>query len=286
MARSASQVVGALPVAVSRAVQHLPGRLGTALGMAASVDEYQAMQREMFELVDAFVVLNETARGMLLSNGAPPGKLLLNRLGISCPTIARKASPQARPTRAPVVFGYLGRLHPTKGLVELMRAVRAIPRGVDLLLHVRGPIVDDGSRRFADELRAIAGDDPRVTIGPGISSAEVPANLAALDALLCPSIWFENGPTVALEAMAVGTPVIGSRIGNLAEIIADGVNGCLLPPGDVDAWTNALTAAAVSPAHTIDRWRGALLAPRTMDEIARDYLALYAAGRPPQMVTA
>ena len=167
-----------------------------------------------------------------------------------------------------------------------MRAVRAIPRGVELLLHVRGPIVDDGSRRFADELRAIAGEDPRVTIGPGISSAEVPANLAALDALLCPSIWFENGPTVALEAMAVGTPVIGSRIGNLAEIIADGVNGCLLPPGDVDAWTNALTAAAVSPAHTIDRWRGALLAPRTMDEIARDYLALYAGGRPRQMVTA
>jgi len=277
MPQSASRVVGALPLALSRAVENLPGRLGTTLGMAASVDEYQAMQREMFELVDAFVVLNETARRMLLSNGAPAGKLLLNRLGISCATIARKAPPEVKPTSTPVTFGYLGRLHPTKGLVELMRAVRAAPRDVRFTLDVRGPIVDEGSRRFADELRAIAADDPRVTIGPGVPSAEVPARLAAIDALLCPSIWFENGPTVALEAMAVGTPVIGSRVGNLAEAIEDGVTGRLVAPGDVDAWTLALTATAASPAHTIDRWRAALPSPRTMDEIATDYLALYAA---------
>jgi glycosyltransferase involved in cell wall biosynthesis len=277
MPRAASQVVGALPVPLSRAVAHLPGRVGTTLGMAASVDEYQALQREMFALVEAFVVLNETGRRMLVSNGAPASKLLLNRLGVSSSSMPRKPSPQAKPTSAPVAFGYLGRLHPTKGLVPLMQAVRKIPRSVAFTIDVRGPIVDDASRQFADELRAIAGDDPRVAIGPGIPSADVPARLAALDALLCPSIWFENGPTVALEAMAVGTPVIGSRIGNLAETIGDGVDGCLVPPGDVEAWANALTAAAASPAHTIDRWRAQLPPPRTMDEIATDYMALYAA---------
>jgi glycosyltransferase involved in cell wall biosynthesis len=277
MPRAAAGAVGAMPVAISRALQDLPGRLGTTLGMAASVDDYQAMQREMFELVDAFVVLNETARRMLLSNGAPPAKLLLNRLGIGCATMARKAPPAARPTSMPVAFGYLGRLHPTKGLVELMRAVRAVPADVRFTVDVRGPIVDEGSRRFAEELRAMAAGDPRVTIGPGVPYADVPARLAAIDALLCPSIWFENGPTVALEAMAVGTPVIGSRVGNLAEAIEDGVTGRLVTPGDVDAWTSALAAAAASPAHTIDRWRAALPSPRTMDEIATDYLALYAA---------
>ena len=275
--RAASRVVGALPLPLGRAVQHLPGRVGTTLGMAASVDEYQALQREMFALVDAFVVLNETGRRMLLSNGAPRSKLLLNRLGVSNTSMQRKPSPQAKPTRAPVAFGYLGRLHPTKGLVPLMHAVRQIPRSIPFSLEVRGPIVDDASRRFADELRAIARDDPRVSIGPGVASADVPAWLAAIDALVCPSIWFENGPTVALEAMAVGTPVIGSRVGNLAEAIGDGGNGCLVPPGDVEAWANALTAVAASPAHTIDRWRAQLPAPRTMDEIAADYMALYAA---------
>jgi glycosyltransferase involved in cell wall biosynthesis len=77
--------------------------------------------------------------------------------------------------------------------------------------------------------------------------------------------------------MAVGTPIIASRVGNLAEIVVDSVSGRLVPAGDVDALAKALTEAAVSPSATIDRWRRALPPARTMDDIARDYLALYAA---------
>src|SRR4029079_19427612 len=157
-----------------------------------------------------------------------------------------------------------------------MQAVRAIPRDVLFTLDVRGPMLDAETRRFAGELRRIADEDPRVTIGAGLPAPEIPAHLAALDALVCPSMWFENGPTVALEAMAVGTPVIASRVGNLAEAIDDDVTGRLVTPGDVVEWAGALTAIAQSP-DTIDRWRRALPAPRTMDDIARDYLKLYAA---------
>jgi len=90
-------------------------------------------------------------------------------------------------------------------------------------------------------------------------------------------MWFENGPTIALEAIAVGTPVIASRVGNLTEIIDDGVNGRLVTPGSVEEWARAITGAAVAPAETIDRWRRALPQPRTMDDVASDYMALYAA---------
>jgi glycosyltransferase involved in cell wall biosynthesis len=76
--------------------------------------------------------------------------------------------------------------------------------------------------------------------------------------------------------MAVGTPVIASRVGNLAEAIDDDVTGRLVTPGDVEAWAGALSAIAQSP-EAIDRWRRALPPPRTMDDIAREYLALYAA---------
>jgi len=277
LARPVAGAVAATPVAISRALGELPGRVGTALGMKASIDEYQAMQREMFSLVDAFVVLNDTGRRMLIANGSPAGKLVLNRLGVSFADAGRKPSPEIRPTSLPVKFGFTGRLHPTKGLVELLQAVRAIPHDVPFTLDVRGPMLDAETRRFAGELRRIADRDPRVTIGPGLPSADVPAHLATLDALLCPSMWFENGPTVALEAMAVGTPVVASRVGNLAEAIDDGVTGRLVTPGDVDEWARALSAIAAAPADTIDQWRRALPAPRTMDDIARDYLALYAA---------
>ena len=277
MPRAAARIAGAIPLPLSSALGRLTGRIGTTLGMAASVSEYGTMQRELFELVDRFVVLNETGGRMLISNGSPAGKIVLNRLGVSHLRVAPKPGPGARPTGTCVRFGYLGRLHATKGLVELAHAVAAISREVQFRLDIRGPMLDEPSRRFAGELQAMLAGDHRVSIGPGVPGAEVPALLAEYDVLLCPSMWFENGPTIALEAMAAGTPIIASRVGNLAELVVDDVNGQLVAPGDVEAWAHALTRAATAPADTIDRWRRALVPPRTMDDVASDYLSLYAA---------
>ena len=174
-------------------------------------------------------------------------------------------------------FGYLGRLDSTKGLRVLAQAVTAIPREIPFELRILGPQLDDAARQFVEDLKAAIGDDPRVRFAPAVPAIDVPSVLAGLDVLLCPSVTFENGPTVALEAMAVGTPIIASRVGNLAEIVVDSVSGRLVPAGDADALAKALIEAAVSPSTTIDRWRRALPPARTMDDIARDYLALYAA---------
>lgn len=55
-----------------------------------------------------------------------------------------------------------------------------------------------------------------------------------------PSIWHDPCPTVAMEAMAVGRPVIASRIGGLSDIVKDGETGMLVPPGDVQALRMAM----------------------------------------------
>jgi glycosyltransferase involved in cell wall biosynthesis len=277
MPEFAARMVGAMPLTVSAGLGRIPGFVGTTLGMTASVRELQTFQREMFELVERFVVLNDTARRMLISNGSPAEKLVLNRLGVSHTHVSRKPAPEVQPTASPVRFLYLGRLHPTKGLIPLVRAAAAIPRDMSFRLDIRGPQIDADSRRFAADLQALAGDDPRVTVGTGVPGREVPVLLAEYDVLLCPSITFENGPTIALEAMAVGTPIMASRVGNLAEIVDDGGNGQLVEPGNIERWSDALARAAANPAATIDRWRAGLRQPRTMDDIAADYLALYAA---------
>jgi glycosyltransferase involved in cell wall biosynthesis len=274
---TAAQLIGAIPLPLSARLGRMRGRLGTTLGMAASVEEYATLQREVFALTEQFVVLNETARRMLIANGAPEKKLILNRLGLSYTNIVRKPSPDQRPTQPPITLRYLGRLHASKGLGPLVDSAVAIPRDVPFRLDIRGPQMDDATRRFARELKARTGGDPRIAIGEGVAGADVPALLAASDVLLCPSIWFENGPTIALEALAVGTPIIASRVGNLPEIIDDDVNGLLVEPGDVSEWTRVLARVAMDPAATIDRWRRAIHEPRTMDHIAADYLALYGA---------
>lgn len=276
LAQPLAVAAGAVPPAVSHVLRQLPGRVGTTLGMSASVLEYSAMQRELFGLVDRFVVLNDTARRMLVANGSPAEKLVLNRLGLSHRT-ARKPSADAAPTRRPVRFGYVGRLHPSKGLTELARAIATIPRAVEFSLEIRGPAPDPFTRRYADELRELLAGDPRVTFEPPVAPSDVPRVLAAFDVLLIPSMWFENGPTIALEAMAVGTPIVASRVGNLAEIVEDGMTGRLLPAGDLVALSRALTDITTDPAATVDVWRRALPFPRTMDDVTRDYLSLYAA---------
>jgi glycosyltransferase involved in cell wall biosynthesis len=276
MPESAARVAGAIPPALGSLLGRLPGPIGTTLGMTASVREFQTLQREMFTLVERFVVLNDTARRMLIANGSPAGKLVLNRLGLGHANVTRKPSPDLQPAAAPVRFGCVGRLYPAKGILELVRAAVAIPRAVPFHLDIRGPQLDAASRSYAAELQAAAGDDPRVTIGSGVAGAEIPALLAGYDLLLIPSVGFENGPTIALEAMAVGTPIIASRIGNLAEIVRDGENGRLVAPGNIEEWSRALTELANHPS-TIDRWRLALHQPRTMDDIAAEYLSLYAA---------
>ena len=125
-----------------------------------------------------------------------------------------------------------------------MRAIRAIPAtsSSGSTSARRSSTLAHG--QFAAELRRLAGDDPRIRFEPAVPSAEIPAVLGDLDALLSPSLWFENGPTIALEAMAVGTPVIATRVGNLAEMIEDGVNGRLVEAGDVAELTAALLEAA------------------------------------------
>jgi glycosyltransferase involved in cell wall biosynthesis len=73
---------------------------------------------------------------------------------------------------------------------------------------------------------------------------------------------------------------MGSNLGGLAELITDGVNGRLLPPGDVPALADALREVILDPVRTVDRWRTALPKSRTMDDVVRDYLVLYTdAGR-------
>jgi glycosyltransferase involved in cell wall biosynthesis len=277
LAPSLSRVAGAIPPPLGALLRHIPGRAGTALGMSALIVEYQQMQRELFEIVERFVVLNETAYRMLVADGSPKEKLALNRLGLSQTGVSRKPGPGERPTKKPVHFGFAGRLHPSKGVVEIVRAARAIPRSVDFRIDVRAPVLDAGARAIESELRRIAGDDSRIQFAPAVTSDEIPAVLSELDVLLSPSLWFENGPTIALEAMAVGTPIIASRVGNLAEIVDDRVNGRLVEAGSVSELSAAILEAASDPQTTIDAWRSALGPVRSMDDIARDYMTMYAA---------
>ena len=212
-------LAGAIPPSVGTVLRAVPGKVGTVLGMSALVVEYQRMQRELFEIVERFVVLNDTAYRMLVADGSPADKIAVNRLGLSQSGVARKPGPGDRPTTKPVHFGFAGRLHHVEGRCRdrARRARDPSQRGFPDR-HPRAAARRGRARDRRTSCVVSPGTIHAIHFEPAVNSAEIPAVLTELDALLSPSLWFENGPTIALEAIAVGTPIIATRVGNLAEI--------------------------------------------------------------------
>jgi glycosyltransferase involved in cell wall biosynthesis len=132
------------------------------------------------------------------------------------------------------VVGFVGRIEPRKGAMDLVRAAPAIRAGAP---GTRVMVVGDDPY----------GTDPTYTAAVTGSSeiehhgwvANAPGLMRHLDVLVLPS-YDEPFGTVLAEAMAVGTPVVATRVGGLAEVVDDGVTGRLVAPGDPAALAAAV----------------------------------------------
>ena len=120
----------------------------------------------------------------------------------------------------------------------------------------------------------MAAGDSRIEFGGAVTHNELAPFLAGVDVLAVPSVWLETGPLVIHEAQACGLPVLGSDLGGIAELIEDGVNGLLRPPGDVAAWRDAIVQLATDTG-LLARLADGVRSTRTMSDVAREMRALY-----------
>jgi glycosyltransferase involved in cell wall biosynthesis len=265
-----------MPAPLSRLADRVEHPAGTALGLAAYVEARMERQRRMFDTVDTFYALTDAARRILLRNGAPERKVRVNRLGIDTYSLGPQVPLGARVRRAAqsLTVGYLGRFDPIKGLDDLLRAVTSLDSDVPVALDIRG--VGDGrdAERVRKRCEAAARKDSRIRVGAAVPREGVRDLLQSWDLLCCPGVSLEGGPTVALEAMAVGTPVIGTRLGGLAEVLQDDRNGKLVTPNDWRALAGIIRAAALDTS-IVERWRTHLPRVRTMCDVTADYVTAY-----------
>ncbi len=144
---------------------------------------------------------------------------------------------------------HLGTLEPRKNLPVLLRAYARLPEGV----RRHAPLILVGGEGWGSD--AIRATITTLRLGETVRLAgyapdeELPLWYNAAAALVCPSVYEGWGLPVA-EALACGTPVLASDVSSLPE--AAGQAGLLLPPGDVNAWTEGLRRALED-----DNWRRA-----------------------------
>jgi glycosyltransferase involved in cell wall biosynthesis len=138
-----------------------------------------------------------------------------------------------------VAIGFLGRLVMEKGLDTFAATIAELEkRGA----KPRVLVIGDGPARdwFAERL-------PSAVFAGFQQGADLGRAVAAMDVLFNPSDT-ETFGNVTLEAMACGVPVVAARATGSTSLIADGVNGTLVTPGDIAGFADALARYAADPA--------------------------------------
>ena len=135
---------------------------------------------------------------------------------------------------------YVGRLEHVKGVDVLLKAMKMASRKIP---DIHLSIVGDGTTRGALEEYVRQHKLQQYVSFHGWLDAEAVADqYAQAAAVVIPSVWPENLPTVCIEALAIGRPVIGTNSGGIPELIQDGVTGRIVAKGSAEELAGAIVS--------------------------------------------
>jgi glycosyltransferase involved in cell wall biosynthesis len=218
-----------------------------------------AIERDVMRAADAIIAeCPDDRRNLVTLYNVDPSKIVVIPCGFApdefwpiAPRFARRAL--GLPSDVPVLL-CVGRLVPRKGVDNVIRALGVLVRrlGVPAELLVVGgnsDIADPALTPEIGRLRAIAQEEgvaDRVTFTGRRSRELLKLYYSAADAFVT-TPWYEPFGMTPVEAMACGTPVIGSRVGGIKFSVLDRRTGFLVPPNDPAALAERLKELCCSP---------------------------------------
>ncbi|GAP97934.1 glycosyltransferase [Leptolyngbya sp. NIES-2104] len=243
-------------------------QLGTTIATPSQIRHHQRQFDQMVELSDRIVVVCQWLYDAFVLNGVPESKLLLSRHGV-----VNSAQPIQKSVNFPIRIGFLGRWQETKGVQILAQALQQIPNvPVELVIHATH--ADQHGNENRENVLAIAQNDSRIQIKPPLTRSQISDAIAQFDLLAVPSQWMETGPLVVLESFAMRTPVIGSDLGGIAELVKHKVDGWLVPAKDVNEWAKAIAFLVENPS-TIAQLKQNIQPVKTRVRVAAEMFELY-----------
>ncbi|HVS11454.1 MAG TPA: glycosyltransferase [Planctomycetota bacterium] len=220
---------------------HPGGRLGRLLRRRRSAvgrwgRSYDDMRRRQDVVLGAYAAADLLispsrflCRKLLETSRLEPDRLVFSDNGLRAEGL--RAVPRRSDPQGMVRFGFVGSLVWYKGPDVLLEAMRRLA-GRRAALHVHGDFrpADDP---FHARLQRLA-EGSAVTFHGRFANERLAEVHAGIDVLVVPSVWYENAPISIREAFLLGTPVVTSDIGGMAESVRDGVDGLHFKAGDPD----------------------------------------------------
>ena len=181
--------------------------------------------------IDLFISLSEFAKRIFVKGGIAPEKIVV-KPNFTFPDFnaKRKESFYAL---------FVGRLTPEKGINVLLEAWKFLGKRIPLKIVGDGPL--------SKQISTVAKQFPGIDWLGRKTPQEVNGLMQQATCLIFPSQWYETFGLVAIEAFAMGTPVIGSKIGAIAEIVTDGQTGLHFQPGNSQDLINKVNWVCDNP---------------------------------------
>jgi glycosyltransferase involved in cell wall biosynthesis len=202
-------------------------------------------------------VLNPEIREAFVEDGVPadrvevvPNGVDLERFGEVPETDLERVREAYGLDDRPFVL-YVGTVMPRKGVTELVRALALVAEREDVptprAILAGEKTLDEAYTARVEELIAEGGLEGHVELTGFVDGADLPALYSLADVFVVSSLEEGFGMT-AVEAMAAGTPVVGTRVGGIPTLVEDGVQGRVVEPGDVEGLAAALGDVLADPA--------------------------------------
>jgi glycosyltransferase involved in cell wall biosynthesis len=251
-------------------------RSGTAarwLGVAPDAAAIAARRVRVWHALlqaDLVIATSEFQRQLFLDRGFPGTRMVLCRVGVDG---LPAAHPPRRHDDAVLRLAYVAQLVPHKGahvLIEAVNRLRPSSRPVHLKIYGDPTVYPPYTRR----LRRLAAANPCIELMGTVDHAQIADRLADADVLVMPALAPDTGSLSVLEALAVGTPAVVTRVGALPELVREGVDGLTFARGDVADLAAVLQRLLDDPA-LVRRLAAATRPPRGVDDEMADLLPLY-----------
>ncbi|MCA9932335.1 MAG: glycosyltransferase [Anaerolineales bacterium] len=219
--------------------------------------------------IDLILAPSSWMKEILIQNGVNSEKIHVSVYGIE----TKVSKPQFAKTTYPLHFGFIGRIHPMKGVDILIKAFNQLNNNQKAKLTIYGSPSPD-QFRYAGQLWSLAKDNPHIIFGKQLNREQIPAAFEDLDILVVPSIWYENSPIAILESLSYLTPVIASNVAGITDIVLHGQTGLLFERGSIKELAEQMQSIIDNP-HLIKTMAHAISEPKTIGADAANILGMY-----------